>query len=70
MTILSKIKDSFERILSEIYTVRPHEINQQVSIDCLKPRSKKNRFECKNCRCTNFVCVTLFVLKYSPFGGA
>ena len=41
MTILSKIKDSFERILSEIYTVRPHENNQQVSIDCLKQDQRK-----------------------------
>ena len=30
------------------------ENNQQVCIDCLKPRSKENKFECKNCGCTNF----------------
>ena len=54
MTILSKIKYHFEQILSEIYAIRSHEYNQQVCIDCLQPRSKKNKFECKNCVCTNF----------------
>ena len=54
MTILSKIKYHFEQLLSEIYAIRSHEYNQQVCIDCLKPRSKKNKFECKNCGCTNF----------------
>ena len=54
MAILSKIKYGFERLLSEIYAVRSHENNQQMRIDCLKPRSKKNKFECKNCGCTNF----------------
>ena len=51
---MSKIKYCFERLLSEIYAVSLHENNQQVCIDCLKPRSKKNKFECKNCGCTNF----------------
>ena len=54
MTILSKIKYHFEHLLSEIYAIRSHEYNQQVCIDCLQPRSKKNKFECKNCGCTNF----------------
>ena len=54
MTILSKIRYCFERLLSEIYAIRSHENNQQVCIDCLKPRSKKSKFECKNCGCTNF----------------
>ena len=59
MTILSKIKSHFERLLSEIYPVKSHKNNQQVCIDCLKQRSKKNKFECKNCGCTNF-----YVLDY------
>ena len=59
MTILSKIKYRFERLLSEIYAVRSHENNQQVRIDCLEPRSKKNKFECKNCGCAN-----VYVLDY------
>ena len=45
---------SFEKLLSEIYSVRSHENNQQVCIDCLKSRSIKNNFECKICGCTNF----------------
>ena len=53
MTILSKIKYRFERLLSEIYAVSYLENNQQVCIDSLKPRSKKNTFDCKNCSCTN-----------------
>ena len=51
---MSKIKYCFEQLLPEIYAVRSHKNNQQVCIDCLKPRSKKNKFECKNCDCTNF----------------
>ena len=54
MIILSKIKYCFEQLLSEIYAVRSHKNNQQVCIDCLEPRLKKNKFECKNWGCTNF----------------
>ena len=54
MKILSKIKYRFEQLLSQIYAERLCENNQQVCIDCLKPRSKKNKFKCKNCGCTNF----------------
>ena len=50
----SKTKSSFEQLLSEIYARWIHQNNQQVCIDCLKPRSKKNKFKCKNCGCTNF----------------
>ena len=57
MTISSKT--IFKQLLSEIYTRRSREINQQVFIDCPKPRSKKNKFECKNCGCTKF-----YVLDY------
>ena len=52
-------KSHFEQLLSKIYAKRPHENNQKVCIDCLKPRSNKNKFECKNCRCTDF-----YVLDY------
>ena len=38
MTTPSKTKSDFEQLLSEIYAWRPHENNQKVSIDCLKPR--------------------------------
>ena len=55
----SKTKSSFEQLLSEIYARWIHQNNQQVCIDCLKPRSKKNKFECKNCGCTEF-----YVLDY------
>ena len=59
MTTLSKTKSRFERLLSEIYARWFHQNNQKVCIDCLKPRSNKNKFECKNCGCTEF-----YVLDY------
>ena len=59
MTTPPKTKFRFEQLLSEIYARRPHEINQQVCIDCLKPRSNKNKSEYKNCGCTDF-----YVLDY------
>ena len=59
MTTPSKTKSHFERLSSEIYARRFRENNQQVYIDCLKPRSNKNKFECKNCGCTKF-----YVLDY------
>ena len=67
---MSKIKYCFERLLSEIYAVSPHENNQQVCIDCLKPRSKKNKFECKNCVALTLMCTIIKILhlKHSPFG--
>ena len=59
MATLSKSKSRFERLLSEIYARRPRINNQKVFIDCLKPRSNKNKFECKNCGCAKF-----YVLDY------
>ena len=47
MTATSETKFHFERLLSEIYARRFRENNQQVCRDCLKPRSNKNKFECK-----------------------
>ena len=52
MTTPSKTKSHFEERLSEIYAKRPRANNKQVRIDCLKPRSNKNKIECKNCGCT------------------
>ena len=54
MTTMSKTKFRFEQLLSETYAARLCKNNQQVRINCLKPRPKKNNFECKNCGCTNF----------------
>ena len=57
MTTPSKTKSCFERLLSEIYARRFPENNQQVCID--KPKSNKNKFECKKCGGTKF-----YVLDY------
>ena len=54
MTTPSKTKSHFEQLLSQIYARWVRENNQQVCIDCLKPRSNKNKFECKNCGCIKF----------------
>ena len=59
MTTPSKTKSHFKQLLSEIDARRPHEINKPVCIHCLKPRSNKNRSECKICGCTEF-----YVLDY------
>ena len=59
MTTPSKPKSRFEQHLCDIYARWFLENNQQVCIDCLKPRSKKKKFECKNCGCTKF-----YVLDY------
>ena len=66
MTAPPKTKSHFEQLLSETYARRPHKNNQKVCIDCLKPRSNKNKFECKNCRCTNFHVLKILHLKYCP----
>ena len=48
MTTPSKAKSRFEQLLFEIYARWVRENNQHVCIDCLKSRSNKNKFECKN----------------------
>ena len=53
MTTPSKTKSHFEQLVCEIYARRPQESNQKVCIDCLKPRSNKNKFEFKHCGCTD-----------------
>ena len=67
MTTSSKTKSHFEQLLSKTYARSFHKNNQRVCIDCLKPRSNKNKFECKNCSCA-FMCssIKIFHLKYSP----
>ena len=54
MTILSKTKFRFEQMFSEICARRPRKNKKRVCIDCLKPRSYKHKFQCKNCGCTDF----------------
>ena len=51
-----KTKSRFEQLLSEIYARWFHKNNQQVRIDCLKPRSNKNKFHCENLLALNFMC--------------
>ena len=58
MTTPSETKSRFEQRLSKIYPKQPCK-NQKVCLDCLKPRSNKNKFESKNCVCTKF-----YVLDY------
>ena len=45
MTTTSKTKSHAKRLRTNI---------RRVSLDCLKPRSNKNKFECKKCDCTEF----------------
>ena len=56
---MTRSKCHFEQLLSNIYAKSFLKNNQKVCIDCLKPRSNKNKFECKNCGCTDF-----YVLDY------
>ena len=59
MTTPSKSIYRFERLLAEIYARRFRKNNQQVCLDCLKPRSNKKKFDCKKYGCTEF-----YVLDY------
>ena len=52
-------KFRIRQLLLKIDARRLRENNEQVCIDCLKPRSNKNKFECKKCGCTEF-----YVLDY------
>ena len=54
MATPSKTKSPFEQILCEINAGRPCENNEKMCIDYLRPGSNKNKFECKNCGCTEF----------------
>ena len=55
MTTPSETKSRFEQLLSKIYPKRPCK-DQKVCIDCLKPKSNKNKFESKSCGYSEF-CV-------------
>ena len=52
-------KSYFEQLLSKMYANSFCKNNQKVCMDCLKPRSNKNKFECKSYGCTYF-----YVLDY------
>ena len=52
-------KSHFEQLLPKIYAKSFCKNNQKVCINNLKPRSNKNKFECKNCGCTD-----LYMLDY------
>ena len=47
-------KFHFEQLLSKIYAKSFCKNNLKMCIDCLKPISNKNKFECKNDGCTDF----------------
>ena len=64
MATQSKTKSRFEQFLSEIYARRPRENNKRVCIDCLKPRSNKIKFECKNCGCAEFYLYQIIIYDY------
>ena len=51
-----------------VFVDNNRENNQQACIDCLKPRSNKNKFECKKCGCTDFhvPIIKILDLKYYP----
>ena len=55
-------KSHFEQLSSKIYAKNFCKNSQKVCIHCLKPRSNKNKFECKNFGCTDF-----YVLDYQNF---
>ena len=54
---MTRSKSRFEQILPEIYAKSFCKNNQKVCIDCLRPRSNKNKLECKNFSCTDFYVV-------------
>ena len=50
MTTTLETKSHFEWLLSKIDARSLHKNNKRVCIDCLKPRSNRNKFECKKMR--------------------
>ena len=50
----SKSIKSNKRLYSKKYQSCNHINNQQLYINCLKPRSNKNERQCKKCRCDHF----------------
>ena len=49
-----EIIESNKRFYLQKYQSDNHTNNQQKCIDCLKPRSNKNKRECKKCGCDYF----------------
>ena len=47
-------KSHFEQLLSKIYANKFCKNNQKACIDCFKPKSNKNKSECKICGCADF----------------
>ena len=68
MTTPSKTKSPFEQLLSEIYVKSFCKNNQKVCIDCLKPRSNKNKFDLIIAVALTFMCsiIKILYLKYCP----
>ena len=62
MTATSKTKSHPKEVPFKIYAKRFHINNQQMCIDCLKPRSNKNERGCKKCGCDHF-----YVPNYQSF---
>ena len=58
MAIPSKTRSCFQQLLSKSFPQN----NQKVCIDCIKPKSNKNKFECKLFGCTDF-----YVLDYQSY---
>ena len=60
MTTSSKTKSYPKPVLFKTYANNLakslHENNQQMRIYCLKPRSNKNKRECKKCGRDTFMC--------------
>ena len=58
MTKSPKTKSRLKSVPSKIYTGSPAKRlctnNQQMCIDCLKPRSNKNEHKCNKCGCNHF----------------
>ena len=54
MTTPSKTKSRLNQVLLKIDARSFCKNNQQKCIDCLKPRSNKNKLECKKCGSTEF----------------
>ena len=50
----SKSVKSNKSSYSKKYQSDNHTNNQQMCLDCHKPRSNKNEFECKKCGCNYF----------------
>ena len=62
MTIKTKIY--VKKYQSDNLAKRIRTNNQQMCIDCLKPRSNKNKRECKKNGCDTFMCQIIRVFQF------